>query len=87
MTPKVAEAVKDFAAGKLEYRADKGGNVHAILGKMSFSEADLLENYNHFVTTIEKARPSTVKGRYVKKITLSGTMTPGVQVAVASDEE
>lgn len=87
VTPKVADAVKDFAAGKLEYRADKGGNVHAILGKMSFSESDLLENYNHFVTTIEKARPSTVKGRYVKKITLSGTMTPGVQVAVASDEE
>ncbi len=87
VTPKVAEAVKDFSAGKLEYRADKGGNVHAILGKMSFSEADLLENYNHFVTTIEKARPSTVKGRYIKKITLSGTMTPGVQVALASEEE
>jgi large subunit ribosomal protein L1 len=87
VTPKVAEAVKDFSAGKLEYRADKGGNVHAILGKMSFSEADLLENYNHFVTTIEKARPSTVKGQYVKKITLSGTMTPGVRVAIVSDEE
>ncbi len=87
VTPKVAEAVKDFSAGKLEYRADKGGNVHAILGKMSFSESDLLENYNHFVATIEKARPSTVKGRYVKKITLSGTMTPGVQVAVVGDEE
>ncbi|MBL4809967.1 MAG: 50S ribosomal protein L1 [Phycisphaerales bacterium] len=87
VTPKVADAVKDFAAGKLEYRADKGGNVHAIIGKMSFSEADLLENYNHFVTTIEKARPSTVKGQYVKKITLSGTMTPGVQVAIVSDEE
>ena len=87
VTPKVADAVKDFAAGKLEYRADKGGNVHAILGKMSFSDADLLENYNHFVTTIEKARPSTVKGQYVKKITLSGTMTPGVQVAIVSDEE
>ncbi len=87
VTPKVAEAVKDFSAGKLEYRADKGGNVHAILGKMSFSEADLLENYNHFVTTIEKARPSAVKGRYIKKITLSGTMTPGVQVALASEEE
>ena len=87
VTPKVADAVKDFSAGKLEYRADKGGNVHAILGKMSFSEADLLENYNHFVTTIEKARPSAVKGQYVKKITLSGTMTPGVQVAIVSDEE
>ena len=87
VTPKVAEAVRDFSAGKLEYRADKGGNVHAILGKMSFSEADLLENYNHFVTTIEKARPSTVKGQYVKKITLSGTMTPGVRVVIVGDEE
>jgi large subunit ribosomal protein L1 len=87
VTPKVAEAVGEFAAGKLEYRADKGGNVHAIIGKMSFAEADLLENYNHFVATIEKARPSAVKGQYIKKITISGTMTPGVRVAVAADEE
>lgn len=87
VTPKVAEAVGEFAAGKVEYRADKGGNVHAIIGKMSFAEADLLENYNHFVATIEKARPSAVKGQYVKKITISGTMTPGVRVAVAADDE
>jgi large subunit ribosomal protein L1 len=54
--------------------------VHAVVGKMSFPEADLLENLNHFIATIEKARPSAVKGVYVKKITLSGTMTPGVRV-------
>lgn len=84
VTPKVAEAVGEFAAGKVEFRADKGGNVHGVIGKMSFAEGDLLENFNYFVNTIEKARPSAVKGEYVKKITLSGTMTPGVQVTVAS---
>ena len=80
VTPKVAEAVGEFAAGKVEYRTDKGGNIHAIIGKMSFAESDLLENYTHFFETIEKIRPSTVKGAYIKKITLSGTQTPGVQV-------
>ena len=84
VTPKVAEAVGEFAAGKVEFRADKGGNVHGVIGKMSFAEGDLLENFNFFVSTIEKARPAAVKGEYVKKITLSGTMTPGVQVTVAS---
>jgi len=87
VTPKVAEAVGEFAAGKVEYRADKGGNVHAIIGKMSFPEGDLVENFEHFLGTIEKARPSSVKGQYIKRVTLSGTMTPGVRVAVASDEE
>lgn len=80
VTPKVAEAVKEYAAGKLEYRADKGGNIHAILGKFSFSDSDLSENLEYFVGTIEKVRPATVKGQYVKKITISGTMTPGIQV-------
>ena len=87
VTPKVAEAVAEFAAGKVKYRADKGGNVHAVIGRMSFSEGDLLENYNHFIQTIEKARPATVKGEYVKRITISGTMTPGVQVAAAAAAE
>ena len=87
VTPKVAEAVSEFAAGKVEYRADKGGNVHAVIGRMSFSEGDLLENYNHFIETIEKARPSAVKGEYVKRITISGTMTPGVQIKTAAAAE
>jgi len=83
VTPKVAEAVAEFAAGKVEYRTDKGGNIHAVIGKMSFPDGDLLENYEHFVGTIEKIRPSTVKGQYIRKITLSGTQTPGVQVKFA----
>ena len=87
VTPKVAEAVAEFAAGKVEYRADKGGNVHAVIGRMSFSEGDLLENYNYFIDTIEKARPAAVKGEYVKRITISGTMTPGVQIKTAAVAE
>lgn len=78
VTPKVAEAVKDYAAGKVEYRNDKSGNIHAPVGKMSFPEGDLVENINAFIGIIEQARPSSVKGKYVKKIALSGTMTPSV---------
>lgn len=84
VTKNVVDAVKEFAAGKVEYRTDKSGNVHAIIGKMSFPESDLLENLQHFVATIEKAKPSSVKGTYVKKISVCGTMTPGVQVQYAS---
>ncbi|MEZ6241652.1 MAG: 50S ribosomal protein L1 [Phycisphaerales bacterium] len=83
VTPKVLDAVKEFAAGKVEYRTDKGGNVHAVIGKMSFPEGDLLANFNHFAETIERARPNSVKGEYIKKITVSGAMTPGVQIARA----
>lgn len=86
VTPKVAEAVREFAAGKVEYRADKSGNIHAVIGKMSFPDGDLVENLNHFINTIEKAKPSTVKGPYIKKISLSGTMTPGVRVQYTDAE-
>jgi len=81
VTPDVVTAVKEFAAGKIEYRNDKGGNIHAVIGRMSFPDADLVENLTHFIGAIEKAKPSGVKGRYIKKITLKGTMTPGVPVA------
>lgn len=80
VTPKVAEAVKEYAAGKLEYRNDKSGNIHAPIGKMSFSEGDLLANLEHFVRTIESIRPSSVKGHYIKKIAISGSMTPSILV-------
>lgn len=86
VTPNVAQAVQEYAAGKVEYRTDKGGNIHAVIGKMSFPEGDLVENFNHFLETIEKARPSSAKGRYIKKITVSGTMTPGVQIEYAEVE-
>lgn len=87
VNPNVPQAVKEYTAGKVEYRADKGGNVHAVIGKMSFPEGDLLENYEHFVSVIEKSRPSSIKGQYVKKVTLSGTMTPGVRVKLATVAE
>jgi len=82
VTPDVVTAVKEYSAGKLEYRNDDGGNVHCVLGKMSFAEADLIENFQHFMATIERVKPSGAKGTYVKKCVISGTMTPGVQVAV-----
>ncbi len=82
VTPDVVTAVKENAAGKLEYRNDDGGNIHCVVGKSSFSETDLLENLNFFMTTIEKIRPASAKGQYIKKIVISGTMTPGVQVAI-----
>lgn len=80
VTPQVVQAVKEFAAGKVEYRTDKEGNIHAVIGKMSFAERDLVENLEHFIHTIERARPTTVKGTYIKKVSISGAMTPGVQV-------
>ena len=80
VTPDVEKAVKEYAAGKVEYRADKSGNVHAVIGKLSFAEKALVENLEFFVKAIEKAKPGTSKGQYIKKIVVSGAMTPGVQV-------
>lgn len=80
VTPQVADAVKEYSAGKVEYRTDKGGNVHAVVGKLSFADAALVENIDFFIKAIEKVRPSTVKGIYIKKVVVSGAMTPSVQV-------
>lgn len=80
VTPKVVEAVKEFSAGKVEFRNDKAGNLHAILGKLSFKDNDLVENLNAFVDAIVKMRPSSTKGVFVKKVVISGCMTPGVQI-------
>lgn len=82
VTPDIESAVADFAAGKVEYRNDDGGNIHCIVGKMSFSEDDLTENLNFFVNLISKARPAAVKGEFIKNCSISGTMTPSVKVAV-----
>ena len=83
VTPDIVSAVKEFAAGKQEYRNDDGGNIHCVLGKMSFAENDLIDNLNFFLETIEKIRPAATKGTYIKKCVISGTMTPGVEVAVS----
>ncbi len=87
VTPQVVQAVKEYSAGKVEYRLDKGGNVHAVVGKMSFDEAALVENVNFFIGTIEKAKPSSAKGTYIKRITVSGAMTPGVQIRYVNKAE
>jgi len=84
VTPDVAKAVTEYSAGKIEYRNDKGGNVHAPVGKMSFAEGDLVENITAFIDTIEKAKPSGLKGHFIKSITISGTMTPGVPIKQAA---
>ena len=82
VTPDIETAVSEFAAGKVEYRNDDGGNIHCIVGKMSFSEEDLVENLEYFVNLITKARPAAVKGEFVKNCVLSATMTTSVKIAV-----
>jgi len=76
----VAKAVKDAKAGKLEYRTDRGANVHIPIGKKSFDERALVENYAALIEEIVRAKPSASKGRYIKKITLTSTMGPGIHV-------
>ena len=80
VTMDVAKAVSDAKAGKLEYRTDRGGNVHLPIGKRSFEERALLENYAALVDEIVRAKPSAAKGRYIRQITLTTTMGPGVHV-------
>lgn len=82
VTPDVVTAVKEYSAGKVEYRTDDGGNIHCVVGKMSFSAEDLASNLAHFIATIEKIKPASAKGTYIKNCVISGTMTPGVKVAV-----
>jgi large subunit ribosomal protein L1 len=82
VTPDVETAVREYAAGKLEYRNDEYGNIHCVIGKMSFADADLLENFQYFMKHIEKIRPAAAKGNYLKKASVSGTMTPGIQIAL-----
>ncbi|MCC7146182.1 MAG: 50S ribosomal protein L1 [Phycisphaeraceae bacterium] len=82
VTADVATAVREYAAGKVDFRNDAGGNVHAVIGKLSFDAQKIHENAEAFINNIVKMKPSSTKGVYVKKITLSGTMTPGVQVAI-----
>jgi large subunit ribosomal protein L1 len=76
----VGKAVSDSKAGKLEYRTDRGANVHVAIGKKSFVERDLLENYAALVDEIVRAKPAAAKGRYIQTITLTTTMGPGVHV-------
>ena len=82
VTMDIAKAISEQKAGKVEYRTDKQGNVHCPIGKASFDETKLTENYQTLLDTLIKAKPSGAKGQYVKTITLSATMGPGVPVVV-----
>ena len=82
VTMDVARALNEIKAGKIEYRTDKAGNIHAPLGKLSFESEKLLQNYFTVIETLVKAKPAVAKGQYVRNITLSSTMSPGVVVNV-----
>ena len=84
VTTDVKKAVEETKKGKVEYRTDTFGNVHAIFGKASFDDAKLAENLKSFVEVILKAKPQTVKGNYVKNISISSTMGPGIKIDVNS---
>ena len=84
VTNDVAKAVNDVKAGKVEYRTDSFGNIHGIIGKASFDETKLQENLRTFVGTIIKLKPATVKGDFVKNISISSTMGPGIKLSLNS---
>src|SRR4051795_5846403 len=83
VTMDVGKAVRDAKAGKLEYRTDRGANVHVAIGKKSFDERQLVENYAALVDEIVRAKPAVAKGRYIRQITFATTMGPGIHVDTA----
>ena len=83
VTMDVTKAVNDIKAGKIEYRLDKANIIHVPIGKVSFTDEKLMENFNALMEAIVKARPSAVKGQYLRSITLSSTMGPGLKVNTA----
>ena len=83
VTMDVARAVREIKAGKIEFRVDKTGNVHAPVGKVSFSETQLAENVQAFMDTILRAKPAAAKGTYIRSATISSTMGPGVRLDTA----
>jgi len=84
VTTDVKKAIDDIKKGRAEYRTDSYGNVHAIIGKVSFDADKLVENLQAFVTVIVKSKPTTAKGQYIKNISVSSTMGPGIKVDISS---
>jgi large subunit ribosomal protein L1 len=80
VTNDIGKAVREIKAGKLEYRVDRQGNVHLLIGKRSFEESRLLENYLAVIDEIIRAKPSAAKGRYLRTVTISSTMGPGIRI-------
>ena len=83
VTPDVASAVREYAAGKVEFRNDAGGNVHSVVGKVSFEKSKLTDNINAMISQVRRMKPQTSKGAYFKKVVLKATMTPAVQLVVS----
>lgn len=83
VTKDVDVAVREFGAGKVEYRNDAGGNLHVAVGRASFSVDDLKANVEAFISHVQKLKPAASKGHYIRRVSLSGTMTPSVTIAVA----
>ena len=81
VTINVGQTVEEFKKGKMEFKLDKTGNIHGIVGKLSFDETKLEENITSFLKAVEEARPTGVKGKLIKKIVISPTMGPGIQIA------
>lgn len=84
VTQDVTKAVEEIKAGKVEYRVDKVGNLHLIVGKLSFSSDQLMENIKSFYETVRSLRPHTVKGTYIKNIAVASTMSPGIKIDPSS---
>jgi len=83
VTNDVGTAVKEYAAGKIEFRNDAGGNVHSVVGKLSFEKGKLVDNINAMVAQIRKMKPPTSKGHYLKRIVLKSSMSPAVHLQIA----
>lgn len=81
VTPEVARVVREYKAGKVEFRNDSGGNVHAVVGRLSFDATQLIENIQAFMNHISSLRPNAVRGTYIRGIALAATMSPGIRVA------
>src|SRR3954468_12222402 len=84
VTADVGTAVREYAAGKVEFRNDTGGNVHTVVGKASFEKQKLVDNINAMVAQIRRMKPQTSKGSYIKKVVIKGSMTPAVYLAVSN---
>jgi large subunit ribosomal protein L1 len=82
VTPDIESAIREYAAGKIEFRNDKGGNIHSVVGKVSFEKQKLVDNINAMVAQMRRVKPPTSKGHYIRKVVLKATMTPCVELDI-----